>query len=96
MPLGVWKIETDDIEGMEKLPSISVFKLPLNSVFLQQLHSGDEKLKTMILRGCVNFQWHIGDALPFFNGIHRINLLLFVSPLPIWSVAMIVYCHQFI
>ena len=40
--------------------------MPLPSLsFWRQWHRGDEKFKTMALKGCSNFQWHIGDELHF-------------------------------
>ena len=40
--------------------------MPLPSLsFWRQWHRGDGKFKTMALKGCSNFQWHIGDELHF-------------------------------
>ena len=40
-------------------------KCPSVSVFWRQWHRGDRKFKTMALKGCSNFQWHIWDELHF-------------------------------
>ena len=53
-------------------------KCPSVSVFWRQWHRGDGKFKTMVLKGCSNFQWHIGDELHFSVAYREFTPLLIV------------------
>ena len=50
-------------------------KCPSVSVFWRQWHRGDRKFKTMALKGCSNFQWHIWDELHFSVAYREFTLM---------------------